>query len=238
MDNDFLTRARDCIKFSLTHNDLISNNHKLEVRKLISDEWFNNVPAKIFKENISLESLNKSINHLKLKNSNGFNKLFNYKLQSSGAGELLLYYLLDNCSLYPPNERGRDVQIDNTDYEIKAVKLKKHKILNGTFVYDFKLGTSLDLIDIIYDLKILNKNNGSNIPGSEINKLRGNPLFNKIENRYRNEAIKYFNKHNVIFFDISHSNNNGNILLIDNIKKENIYIERVTQGTIKPLIRI
>ena len=149
-----------------------------------------------------------------------------------------MYYLLDNCSLYPSNECGRDVQIDNTDYEIKAVKLKKHKLLDGTFVHDFKLGTSLDLIDIIYDLKSLNRNSGSSIPGSEINRLRGYSSFDKIEDRYRSEAIKYFDNHNVIFFDISNSDNKGNILLIDNIKKENIYIDRVTQGTIKPLIRI
>lgn len=71
---------------------------------------------------------------------------------------------------------------------------------------------------------------------------KNHELFNEIETNYRKYASNYFKGHEIIF--ISNSNKKatklllGKVLSIRKVKLQDIYIERATNGVIKPLIKV
>ena len=61
--------------------------------------------------------------------------------------------------------------------------------------------------------------------------------FKKIEDRYASVAADYFKGHEVIFINNS-GPNLGKIEAIMSVQKSDVMIERVTSGTVKPLVKL
>jgi len=150
----------------------------------------------------------------------------------------MLYYMLDDGIIGGGNSAGVDITSDGKNYEVKAVRKTTNKVIEGKFVHNFKLGGTVNVSPVIKDLQELININKTEIPSSKINEYRNTHEFSKIENLYREAASYYFNNHEIIFLDNSTSKTRGNIIFIGRIKPESIYIERVTSGTVKPLIKI
>ena len=178
------------------------------------------------------ELINEKIEYLKKTNSSNFKNLFRYQKTGFGPGEILLYFLNDDVYLGGGNSSGLDatVNISNKTYEVKSVK----KSLKNNCVYDFKMGGTLNLIDIIKDLQNLYGENKSEIKSSLMNELSKKypKKYNEIEEKFRDVAVSYFKDHETIFFN----NVTGDIIHIGKLNREQIFMDRVTSNTIKPKI--
>ena len=238
MDQEFISRAEKTSVFSITSQDVASLNYKNEIRYILNKHWFPDLEHnKIFTESTNFHDLNKSIQLLKLYDPGAFELLYSYNLKGLGPGEIMLYYILNKGMLGGGSSAGIDLIVGDKDYEVKAVRPIKNRVLEGQFMNDFKLGGTCDLSNIISDLKAIGNVNKTELPGSRINKLRNNKYFKLIEEEYREIAGEYFSEHDVIFMNNSKTNR-GEIIQMNKVHPENIFIERMTSGTVKPLIKI
>lgn len=238
MDKSFLDRAETYTVFNIISDDITSIKFKKEIRSLINKHWFPNIDeSSIYLKKITKGNINKSINKLKKINQENFDKLYSYNMKGLGPGELLLFYLVDEVVLGGSFQPFPDVILKDKRYEVKATKEFNHKVLDGRFLNDFKLGGTLNLSHIMVDLKKLAKSDNSEIPTSKINDLRRYKRYQKIEKRFREEVSNYFNR-NIIFLNNNKKDSKGEIISIKKILPQDIFIDRMTSGTIKPLIRI
>lgn len=238
MDNTFLKRAEQFTAFNLYSSDLTSIKYKNEVRHLISNHWFPEVDqSKVFHYNLNKENVNKSVQKLKETNKEGFQRLYSYNMKGIGPGEIMLYYMIDEAVIGGGSSAGVDLTVNSVNYEIKAVKVVKNKVIEGQFLNDFKLGGTVNLTEIMQGLQEIGKVKNTELSGSKVNDIRETKKFKKLESLYREKASEYFSDHNIIF--VNNSNKyTGEIINIGKVKPENIYIERMTSGTVKPLIKI
>lgn len=244
MDNDFIQRAEKLTSFNISPCDVSSNQYKGEIRHLVNTHWFSDSSENVYQEKLDKLELNESIDYLKDEHNEGFKMLYSYNMKGIGPGEMMLYYLVDGAVLGGGNSAGVDliigdpsITINDDEYEVKAVKTVTNKVMDGKFVHDFKLGGTVNISDIMTRLRKLGNVSKNELPTSKINLLRGNPIFQEIERDYRDVAYEYFKKNKIIFIDNSPSRM-GKIIDIGIIEKERIFIERMTSGTIKPLIKI
>jgi len=185
-----------------------------------------------------------------LKRSNRFNDIYDANIKGVGPGEVLLYLLLNNSYLGGGKSAGADIFVDNIGYEIKAVKISAETNIAS----DFRFGGTIDagiqrkIISSLEDLvkQYNNKTNKTLKATSEaINKLVIDEIkrsefknaFEKIEKQqFREFASSYFKKP-VIFIDNRNNSTKGMILYSGEVLKDNIFIHRVTQGTVRPAIK-
>ncbi|UOK16980.1 hypothetical protein [Vibrio phage phiKT1024] len=249
-NSEFLQRASQVTTFNLNTSDLTTTKHKREIRHLIDDNWFPDIEnTKVYRQGLDKIELNKAIEYLKTQNNEGFKRLYSYNMKGIGPGEMMLYYMVDGAIIGGGSSSGVDlivgkhnydepsIIIDSEEYEIKAVKSVSNKVMDGKFLHDFKLGGTVNISDLMTRLRELGGVTKNELPGSKVNALRDNPEFLAIEADFRKEAYKYFNNHKIIFIDNSPSRM-GQIINIGKIEADRIFIERMTSGTIKPLIKI
>lgn len=197
---------------------------------------------------VDMNQLNTSIRILK--RSNRFNDIYDANIKGVGPGEVLLYLLLNNSYLGGGKSAGADIFVDNIGYEIKAVKISAETNIAS----DFRFGGTIDagiqrkIISSLEDLvkQYNNKTNKTLKATSEaINKLVIDEIkrsefknaFEKIEEQqFREFASSYFKKP-VIFIDNRNNSTKGIILYSGEVLKDNIFIHRVTQGTVRPAIK-
>lgn len=238
MDHTFLKRAEQFTAFNLYSKDLTTVKYKNEVRHLILNHWFPEVDkSKVFHYNLNKENVNKSVQKLKETNKEGFQRLYSYNMKGIGPGEVMLYYMIDDAIIGGGSSAGVDLTVNSVNYEIKAVKIVKNKVLEGQFLSDFKLGGTVNLTEIIQGLQEIGEVDTTELSGSKVNDIRDNQEFKKLESLYREKASEYFSDHNIIFVNNS-TKYTGEIVNIGKVASENIYIERMTSGTVKPLIKI
>lgn len=227
-----LLNACTYMYFNLDRKLFQTIEFKEEIKELFEKHWFH---ENINQINITNENdiflLNKYILYIKNKNINLFNRLFHYPLKRTGNAEVMLFILTNNSYLSSSGTSGNDIIINDIEYEIKnCIVSRKYK--NESFYYsNFKLGNSFCVRSIINNIE----NYFNSVPkGSEIAEARNDSKFLELEEEYRNVAYNaYFNKHNVIFIDKS-----GIIQFVGKVRKEDIFIDTITEGTIKPMILI
>lgn len=239
MNKEFLKEAEKITAFNISSSDFSHINYKAEIRYLINKHWFPGIKSNsVYKQTISYKGINESIDKLKTHGNDSFDRLYSYNVKGIGPGEVMLYYMVDKAVIGGGSSAGVDISIDDEHFEVKAVNKVSNKVLKGTFVNNFKLGGTVNLSPIIKDLQELTGINKTELPGSTVNELRENKDFKDIENAYRDAASYYFKYHDIIFMNNSKTNDRGKIISIGKVKPENIFIERMTSGTIKPIIRI
>lgn len=239
MDKDFIKEAEKITTFNINSSDFTHLDYKKEVRHLVNKHWFPKVDtSSVYQQNITFSGINQSIQTLKKHDGKSFNHLYSYNLKGTGPGEIMFYYLVDDAKVGGGSSCGVDIEVGKNKYELKAVNKVKHKILTGTYVNNFKLSGTLNLNEVMSGIQDLTNINKTEVSGSKINEVRNTSTFKDIENIYREQASYYFKHHEVIFLDNSKSNTRGEIISFGRIKPENIFIERMTSGTVKPIIKI
>jgi hypothetical protein len=245
LDLEFLRKAERVTSFNISTKDFESLKHKKEIQHLINKHFFPKFDISKTINGVNKNTLNKLIDELKAEDSTMFSKLHSYALKGVGPGEAALFFLINDAQLGGGSSAGVDLVVGSNKYEIKAVQTTQD--IGGLIAYDFKLGGTVRLTDIMQDLAKLAdfyKVSGSKteINKSSIQKLKNGDVssidFSAIEDRYRKRAYEYFKNHEVIFINNSKTKKQGRIEAIKKIKPQDIMIERVTSGTIKPMVYI
>lgn len=241
LDMKFINNALKITSFNLTANDFTSLTHKKEIQHLFNLHFFPKFDSSKSVDSLNKDILNTLIDSLKKENMEGFKKLHNYNLKGVGPGEVTLYFLINNCKLGGGSSGGVDVIIGSTGYEVKAVKI----MTDGTAI-DFKLGGNVPLFDIINELNNIRSNYNLGGNKTEMNvsiikamKQKAPTEFAAVERKFAKISYdNYFKNHDVIFINNNPSQKIGNIEAIKRVRVDDIFIERVTSGTIKPKIKI
>lgn len=236
MDKGFISRAEQYTAFSFYPNDLTSVKYKNEIRHIISKNWFPKIQNDHYVLELNKDKINDSIHKLKEHNGDGFNRLYSYNLKGVGPGEIMLYYIIDGAEKINNSVSGVDMRINGDNYEVKAVKTVYNKFLHGTYMNDFKLGGSVNLVEIMKGLQEIGKVNSTELSASKINDLRSDNDFLELEQTFRQLVVEYFRENQIIFLS-NEQKNLGEVIDIRTVKSDHIYIERMTSGTIKPLVK-
>lgn len=234
LDSEFMTRAENNPSLNLTGSDFVPK-FKREIQYLIKKHFFPefDLSNTLTTTAINKEDVNRLVKLLKTMNSVNFERLFNFRPQGIGPGEALLYFLYDAVTLGGGSKAG-DIMIGKKEYEVKSVLQKQ----NGE-VYDFRLGSTVPLSEIIEQLLVMSGSK-KDVNSSQIATLKAKmpKVMKKIEDQFAKLAYDvYFSKHDIIFFNNA-GKNQGDVIAVKSVTAADIRINRVTAGTIKPIIKI
>lgn len=223
----------------------VDDSKKYTIQKVLEENLFNKpIVNTEVERGLNIRSFNSKVDMLKSLNRVSFEKLFsmngiNISGGDTGPGELLLYFLIDEC--YFNRSTNIDVRIGNQAYEVKGARISAA----GEYV-DLTTGniTSPELLKITKDLIELNSSvnkstNVSTVEASDIKKLKekAKDEFNNIEKRYQDEICKlYFKNKKFIFFNNNTGSNRGHIFYEGEIGCDMIGIYRLSRG-LRPVIR-
>lgn len=226
-----LLNACTYMYFNLDRKLFQSTEFKDEIKELFEKYWFfEKIEQLTVKEEKDIFLLNDYVLYIK-NNKNLFNRLFHYPLKRTGNAEVMLFLLLKNSFLSNSGTTGNDIIINNIEYEIKNCIVSKKYKSDSLYFSNFKLGNAFCIRNIINNIE----NYFKLIPkGSEIAEARKDSEFLRLEEEYRTTVYnEYFNKYNLLFID-----KHGIIHFVGKVQKENIFIDTITEGTIKPMILI
>lgn len=261
LDAAFLKRAQKVTSFNLRAADFESTQYKAEIQHLFRTHLFPDFDlSQTMTGPPNVAQLNKLIDILKRQNFGNYNKLHFYNLKGVGPGEATLYFLLDDARLGGGGSAGVDLVVGSKQYEVKA---SLYSAADST-VYGFKLGGTAALGKMVNELVRLKNELGLKSAGKGQNEVGPKNLeaiqkaypneYRKLENEYARTAGQYFGKTPVIFINNNASvkldpddpvekvrllsNAAGNVLAIKSVNTKDIKIQTVTQGTIKPRVKI
>ena len=235
LDSEFITRAENNPGLNLTGSDFTSLRFKKEIQYLIKKHFFPgfDLSNTLESSTISKGDINTLVKILKSQSAQNFKRFFNFRPQGIGPGEALLYFIYDEVVLGGGSKSG-DVTIDKKEYEVKSVLQRQSGEL-----YDFRLGSTVPLADVIEKLHSISKSD-KDVNASQIAELKKSmpKEMKKIEDQFAKLAYDfYFSKHDIIFFNNA-GKNQGDVIAVKSVKAADIRINRVTAGTIKPIIKI
>lgn len=261
LDVDFLNRAQKITTFNLRPTDMQTTRYKSEIQHLFNRHFFKDFDlSKTIKGQPSVTKLNTLIDMLQKESMTNYNKLHFYNLKGVGPGEATLYFLLDDAVLGGGGSAGVDLMVGSKKYEIKA---SLHSKSDNT-VYGFKFGGTEDLSKMVTQIVKWKNELGLKSSGKGVNEVGPKNLeiikkkypseWRKLEAEYSRIGGRYFGNTPVIFI----SNNTsmkvdpdgdaekirqlsagaGKILSIGPVTAKDISIQTVTQGTIKPRVKI
>lgn len=261
LDAAFLKRAQKVTSFNLRTADFESTQYKAEIQHLFRTHLFPDFDlSQTMVGPPNVAQLNKRIDQLKKQNFGNYNKLHFYNLKGVGPGEATLYFLLDDAQLGGGGSAGVDLVVGSKKYEVKASLYSA----NDKTVYGFKLGGTAALGKMVNELVRLKNELGLKSAGKGQNEVGPKNLeaiqkaypreYKKIEDEYAKVAGVYFGTTPVIFINNNASvkldpddpvekvrllsNAAGNVLAIKSVNRKDIKIQTVTQGTIKPRVKI
>ena len=145
-------------------NEINKNKYKATIRTIFYETWFPGINIKDARHkpySITVDSLNKCIKAFKaVDNSRKFDLLFDYTLKGLGAGEVLLYLIIDESYIMGGSSAAVDLTARGIEFEIKSAMFNQ----GSKFYYDFTFGGTIidDTIkDALFEL-------GKNTEGSGI----------------------------------------------------------------------
>lgn len=242
MNKLFIDRAIRITAFNFTTSDFTSVTYKKEIQYIFNMFFFPKFDLRKTLNNFDKDSINRLIIDLKTESYENFEKIHSYPLRGVGPGETTLFFLLNNVYLGGGSSAGVDLaDTSGNKYEVKAVKINSSRIAS-----DFKLGGTVPLFNIIDQISKLKDDlklggTKTEISGQIIQQLRSKKQeeFKMIEQMYSKVAGDYFKGHKVIFINnTTNRQSRGLVEEVTEIRPDQIMIERVTSGTIKPLIQL
>lgn len=250
LDIEFLNRAQKITSFNLKTADFETMKYKAEIQHLFHRHFFPKFDlGKTISGDITMNAANKIIKELKSIDKAAFSKLHFYNLKGVGPGEATLFFICDKAILGGGGSAGVDVIIAGSKYEVKAAQYSK---ATGT-VYGFKLGGTVPLGDMVTKAVALKNQLGMTTAGkgqNEVNKSQIEAIRKKfprdwkaIEMQYAKVAYRYFGTTPVIFINNNGTGgrltaDGGEIVAIKKVTLNDIQIDTITQGTIKPRVKI
>lgn len=240
MDAEFIKRATKVTSFNLNAKDFESLKHKKEIQYLFKMHFFPKFDLSKTMKGMDANKLNSLIAELKSIDKAMFTKLHKYNLKGVGPGEVVLYFLVDDAHLGGGSSAGVDLVVGSKKYEIKAVD----QTGDGKYVRNFKVGGTFSLSDVVTGIQKLAKKykvaTGSEVSTTKIRTLREKYAkeFGPLEKKYQELTYNnYFKNHDVIFMRNSTAKI-GDIIAVKRVKKDDITIDAVTSGTIKPFVKL
>lgn len=241
MDYSFIKRAERVTSFDLAASDFTSLKHKKEIQYLFTKNLFPHFNTNSAANIVNMQKLNSQIRELKkLDNGVNFSKLHYYNLKGVGPGEVTIFYLVNNAYLGGVSSKV-DITSGSHKYEVKAAKISADGIAT-----DFQLGGTVPLYDVLSRLGQLQtslKLGGSKTEMSA--KVMANmrskdqSSYDEIENLFRDVVYNYYFKNkDFIFVNNTKGPKLGTIEAIKQVSKDEIWIDRVTRGTIKPKVKL
>jgi hypothetical protein len=248
LNAEFLARAQKVTSFNLKGDDFITLDYKAEIQHLFHMHFFPKFDLeKTIKGTPTKNELNKLIKKLKQENPSKFKALHTYNLKGVGPGEATLFFLIDKAHLGGGSSAGVDLVVGSNKYEVKAgnfnAKQNAYKDfkLGGTVPMDRMVKAAFELRAIV-DPKLRMGNEKNGVNGKQIEAIMKDKglasKWNKdVETPYRKAASRYLNKNPLILMiNTTPKNQVGEIYHIGNVKDSQIFVDVVTQGTIKPKI--
>lgn len=238
MDRTFIKRATSVTSFNLVPQDFQSTRYKKELQFIFKMHFFPKFDLSDTTNNVNLIKLNANIQKLKTENFELFKKMHSYNLKGIGPGEVTLFFLINDAHLGGGASQGVDLVVGSKKYEVKAVDLSA-----DNYAKNFKMGGSFDLSDVINGLMDLKKKvsaGGEGVNTAALDAIRKKypTELDTLITTFRERAYeKYFKDHEIIFIQNS-TRKIGNIVAIKKVKKEDIFLDRVTSGVIKPIIKL
>lgn len=240
VDQSYLKKYKNRLPYndgSIPESDYTSIAHKDEIREIFNVNYFSGF-TNYLKTLNSPQQINQQIKKLKEINIQGFNTLFS-KVYSLGPGERVLYYLVDGAVLGGGSSGGVDITVNGSQYEIKGANIS-----SDGFAYGFEVARGLDVFNIINDIYTLCQQNDisssrTEIKGSSISALKSKmpKEYATIEKQFATKVANYF-KNKVIILNNDKSKNYGTVEFIGKVTAENIRIERISRGVVKPKLKI
>lgn len=250
LDVEFLNRAQKVTSFNLKSVDFETLKYKSEIQHLFHRHFFPKFDlSKTISGDLTANKANKIIKQLKSIDKAAFNKLHFYNLKGVGPGETTLFFICDSAVLGGGSSAGVDMIIAGKKYEIKAAQYSKAT----STVYGFKLGGTVPLGDMVTKATTLKNKLGLPTKGkgqAEVNKTQIEAIrkafpkeWKAIESQYARVANKYFGSTPVIFINNNGTSgrltaDGGEIITIKKVKQSDIEIDVITQGTIKPRVKV
>ena len=261
LDVHFMNRAQKITSFNLRPADFESVRYKAEIQHLFNRHFFPNFDlAKTIKGQPTVNKLNNLIDMLQKESMVNYNKLHFYNLKGVGPGEATLFFLLDDAQLGGGGSAGVDVMVGSKKYEVKAALHSK----NDSSVYGFKFGGTEDLSKMVTQIVQWKNKLGLKSAGKGVNEVGPKNLeiikkeypseWKKLENDFRRIGGRYFGNTPVIFISNNTSvkadpeaeaekirqlsSGSGKVVSIGPVRAQDISIQTVTQGTIKPRVKI
>jgi hypothetical protein len=241
LNMEFINNALKVSAFNISSTEFTKTKYKKEIQYLFNVHFFPKFDITKTIDVVDMGKLNTLITTLKTQDMTMFKKLYNYKPDGIGPGEVMLYFLINDARLGGRQSAGIDLIVNNTNYEVKAAKIS-----TDNMAYDIKLGGTFSLDQIKIDLNNLRVKLGLGGSATEIstNKIKDMKdkvpaEFNAIESKFAKLSYdNYFKNHNVIFINNNDTPKMGNIAAIKMVKQNEIFIHAVTNGTIKPKIKL
>jgi len=243
-DANFIKRATKVTSFNLQAKDFESLNYKKEIQYLFKTYFFPNFDLNKTIRGFDPNKFNAVVDILKSENARALASLHKYPLKGVGPGEVLMYFIIDDAHLGGGSSAGVDLIIGSNQYEIKSVE--RH---SSGYAYGFKLGGTVNISSVTQDIVALAKQYKDELKltrPTEIGKGALEKLsklapkeYNDIVNRYREAAYNgYFSLHPIIFMYNSTKKNIGKVMAVQNVQLNDIDIDAVTSGTIKPKVTL
>lgn len=259
LDAGFIRSAVKPTSFNLDAAEFKTTNHKKEIQYITHMLFFPNVNVEnIFVDNFNLESVQESIDTLRSKHPDGFNR---FALKSAppgvGPGEMLFYFIINSATMGGGSSAGVDMVDDSGEYEIKGVKYHQ----NNNYIHDFKVGGTKSQFRIVANKFLELKEKAQKaLPevkwGTEENGVSGLDMarirelaktdpenfkdpYKDARNKFIETAKSYLSS-SIFFLQAGKgSYKMGKIWTMGEngaLKPENIDLERITQGVPKPVI--
>lgn len=255
LDKAFLAEAQKQYIFNLTSQDFGSKTHKKEIQYLFNSNIFPKFDMNDAIDGVprDAEQLNKLIRELKGYGNATFERIYKYPMTGVGPGEIMLYFLLNDCTLGGGGSAGVDIKIRGKNFEVKSVLNPQEE--NYSFVKGFKIGgtmntsamvsAALNIKNQAMEAKDIDTNDeASGVSSKQIKQIRKHPTWGrmwkeKVEGPYGKIAGRYMSANPVIFMiNTSPKPKLGEVVHFGAVEPENVFLDVVTQNVIKPVVRI
>lgn len=241
MDHEFIREAEKITSFNIDTSVFQSTDKKKEIQHLFQKHFFPNFDLSKTIDTIDVVVFNSLVAELKSYDYSAFDRLHTYNASGLGPGEISLYFLVNQATIGGGNSIG-DIRIGDEMVELKAAKITKC----GNYAKDFRVGGTVDLAPIMTDLNVLRKKLGVYGTDTEICKTSLKEIeskapceYIKIEARFAEAAYDYFKRHQTVFINHNFTKSvRGRIEAIRHVRTKDIKINEMTNGTIKPIIKI
>lgn len=241
LDLEFIKRAEVVSSFNLTGADFGSTKYKQEIQYLITKHFFPKFDLSKTASTFNEGAVNSVINALKSADSAKFKTLLAWTPKGVGPGEVLLYYAVDDVQLGGGSSAGVDIVSGSTGYEVKACDLSKE----GYF-QNFRLGGTANISGSMKAAAAIKTELGlpgrdTEIPKGQIQLIKESKLgkrwIDEVEKPYKIAAAQYFKGHDTIFMINKTPAAAVGSVFVKTIGPNDIELDAVTNGTIKPKIR-
>lgn len=256
VDSEWRATKQKPSRFSFSTSDFNESNknkYKATIRAIFYETWFpgiNKKNARIKPYSINLNNLNQCIKAFKdVDKSQKFNLLFDYTLKGLGAGEVLLYLIIDDSYIGGGSSAAIDLIAPGIQLEIKSGLLTQS---DGSY-HDFRFGGTIidtEIKDALLELGkntkdggayIINENTIVNsslaITPTRMRKIEdaNKKEFKDIEKRYCEIVSKYLKDTHLVVFD----RKTGFVKFLKkgtSMVDGDIGIYRISGGTIEPRV--